>query len=285
MLVRLDLTARLGALILAIATRRLNNTLLIALVAAGISSGQQLRSQPSIRIVPPEQVSRTEQAYRTEQVGQTHSDSAVVLTPPQLGLVPSSQNVLKVRVAESTEVGNSPIGVAAGRPSIGAEATRKNETRTSAPVPKPISQISIDIQPKSSGDNRELPPQQPLRELDQSPIVAYTGAVANPYAPTPVQHTAANFAYRPLYFQQENLERYGNHCGVLQPVVSAARFYGTFPALPYLASQRPPCTPYYWYWPYETGRPAPRFLRLPPLELKPAAVQSAAIAGAILLVP
>ena len=43
------------------------------------------------------------------------------------------------------------------------------------------------------------------------------------------------FCHRPLYFEEINLERYGYGCGwCLQPGASAAHFFGTVPALPYL---------------------------------------------------
>ena len=42
-----------------------------------------------------------------------------------------------------------------------------------------------------------------------------------------------NVAYRPLYFEDENLERYGNHQGNFQPLVSGFKFYSTVITLPY----------------------------------------------------
>ena len=46
---------------------------------------------------------------------------------------------------------------------------------------------------------------------------------------------AAALAHRPVYFEEINLERYGNSFGLVQPVVSAAHFFGTMPLLPYIA--------------------------------------------------
>ena len=39
--------------------------------------------------------------------------------------------------------------------------------------------------------------------------------------------------YNPLYFEDVELERFGNEFQYLQPVVSAAHFYLTIPTLPY----------------------------------------------------
>ena len=54
-----------------------------------------------------------------------------------------------------------------------------------------------------------------------------------------------NLSYTPLYFEDDRLERHGHHLGVLQPVASGIRFFGTVPALPYLATQPPPGTVVY----------------------------------------
>ena len=39
--------------------------------------------------------------------------------------------------------------------------------------------------------------------------------------------------HKPLYFEEEQLERYGHTFGIAQPVVSGAHFFGTLPVLPY----------------------------------------------------
>jgi hypothetical protein len=46
--------------------------------------------------------------------------------------------------------------------------------------------------------------------------------------------------YRPLYFEDIDLERYGCACGILQPAVSEAKFIGTVATLPYKMVVRPP---------------------------------------------
>ena len=89
------------------------------------------------------------------------------------------------------------------------------------------------------------------------------------------QWDATCFYHRPLYFEEINLERYGYQCGdrscccscgrecCLQPVASAAHFFGTIPLLPYcmavdcpgdhiytLGHYRPgDCNPWRWHWP------------------------------------
>ncbi len=146
-----------------------------------------------------------------------------------------------------------------------------------------IADLNIDIRPKATTKNQEIPEDLAQRQMQQMPVLTYGMADEMPASIT--RHTADRFAYEPLYFEEANLERYGNHRGELQPVASAVRFYATIPALPYLATLHTPRKAYYWDWPYQTGRDAPRVRELPPLKLKPATVEAGAIAALILLFP
>ncbi len=49
------------------------------------------------------------------------------------------------------------------------------------------------------------------------------------------------FCHRRLFFEDENLERYGRSFGVLQPFVSAGHYTGRLLAWPYLAVASAPC--------------------------------------------
>ena len=95
-----------------------------------------------------------------------------------------------------------------------------------------------------------------------------------------------NFGYRPLYFEEPNLERYGRSAGMVQPLVSAAHFYANVALLPYrLTTQRPGfCT--YFDHQYRPGAPAPRERRQRSrLRLDGATVQAAAVMGLVFLIP
>ena len=81
--------------------------------------------------------------------------------------------------------------------------------------------------------------------------------------PTHTHWNAPWVAYRPLYFEDPWLERHGYHYGHLQPLVSAAKFYGRIPFLPYLKGAYPcdECR-----FSYGMGRPGdcpPHFFSLP----------------------
>jgi hypothetical protein len=99
---------------------------------------------------------------------------------------------------------------------------------------RPLNSISLNIAPHTKGD---LPPnlaQQNMR--GEAPHVLQD----RPYEPWNYYWTATAFAHRPLYFEQVNVERYGHNAGCLQPVFSAAHFFGTIPILPYKIGQDHP---------------------------------------------
>lgn len=102
----------------------------------------------------------------------------------------------------------------------------------------------------------------------------------------PVDLTAGEFCYRPLYFQEVNLERYGTSHGFWQPVISGARFFATVPALPYLMTVHRPCVCRYWPHQFPAGRKAPCWEKEgPPFDLEAAGIEGLAVYGLILLIP
>lgn len=95
---------------------------------------------------------------------------------------------------------------------------------------------------------------------------------------------SGDFCYRPLYFEQANLERYGTRRR-LQPLWSAVRFYGTLPALPYLMVAEPANDCQYSRYAYQAGRPAPRVSELPPLSVRGGVVEAGIAVGLISIIP
>jgi hypothetical protein len=77
---------------------------------------------------------------------------------------------------------------------------------------------------------------QPLAQPGEPP------QVTAPYYSTP---RVPDFTHRPLYFEEQALERNGRTIGVLQPGLSAAHFFGTIPILPYKMGAQPPSRPMY----------------------------------------
>ncbi len=97
---------------------------------------------------------------------------------------------------------------------------------------------------------------------------------------------ANNTFSHPLYFEDVMLERHGHQlCPELQPALAGARFFATFPALPYLMTIRPPKSSEYMLGHYTPGTAAPCLVQRPPWQRKAAVVEGAAVAGAILAIP
>jgi hypothetical protein len=88
-----------------------------------------------------------------------------------------------------------------------------------------------------------------------------------------------------LYFEDVNLERQGYSCGIGQPFVSAAKFYATIPALPYLLTAQPPYEPIYTLGEAPPGSPIPYMHERPPISPRGGAVQALVIGGLFLAIP
>jgi hypothetical protein len=98
--------------------------------------------------------------------------------------------------------------------------------------------------------------------------------------------SATCMRHRPLYFEEINAERYGytaSYC--LQPVISAARFFGTIPALPYKMVVQRPRDCIYTLGHYRPGNCAPRRWHRLPWKLTAGVVEIGFIAGMILIIP
>ena len=96
---------------------------------------------------------------------------------------------------------------------------------------------------------------------------------------------APAFCHRPLYFEDENLERHGRSFGLVQPAVSAAHFAGRGLVWPYLAGAFPPHECIYTLGRERPGSYAPYRLYRPPLSARGAAYQAAAVTGLSFVVP
>lgn len=102
----------------------------------------------------------------------------------------------------------------------------------------------------------------------------------------PLNWEASNIYYRPLYFADPALERYGHsYHPMLQPFVSIARFGIQTAFLPYQMTIQPICSeesPLGWYRP---GECAPKLCYQPPLNAQAAAVQAGFVTGLYFIIP
>jgi hypothetical protein len=188
-------------------------------------------------------------------------------------------------------------------------ASRQLPPASLAPPPAPASEADLPSQPGPAPAVQQFDLDQVNAGLDIRPLretsirLAPTSAAppnpaGNVYAgvvdqrnsqgwlaPMYSAHTAG-VSYQPLYFEEINLERYGYNYGCLQPVLSAAKFYGTLPLLPYKMADQPPCSSEsnLELSPAATAAaPVPCLRR--PFNPKAAAVQAGVVAGAFLLIP
>jgi hypothetical protein len=97
---------------------------------------------------------------------------------------------------------------------------------------------------------------------------------------------ASALCHKPLYFEDEQLERYGHSWGpCCDPLVSGAHFFCTLPVLPYCMGVNPPCECMYALGHYRPGSCAPYMINPVPLSCRGAAGEAGAVAGAIWFLP
>jgi hypothetical protein len=102
------------------------------------------------------------------------------------------------------------------------------------------------------------------------------------------QWEAPSLAYRPLYFEEVNLERYGygmKYVRAAQPLISAGQFFTTVPILPYKLFAEPARTPVYTLGHYRPGSDVPFRPVYPPLSVSGGVVEAGVAAGLIFVVP
>lgn len=92
--------------------------------------------------------------------------------------------------------------------------------------------------------------------------------------------------YRPLYFDDTPLERYGQTpCPLLQPAISAAHFFTVFPTLPYRMGIDGTCDRVYTLGYYRPGSPAPCLRQRLPFEWDAALYEAGAWVGGVFALP
>jgi hypothetical protein len=144
-----------------------------------------------------------------------------------------------------------------------------------------IRDVRIDIRPAG-----ELLPEDNTASLVAAKETVYfRSEVCGADLEHPFYVASPAFCHRPLYFEECCLERYGQTCGVFQPLISAAHFYGTLPALPYKLVVDCPCDCVRAVGPYGPCADGPCQKKCPPLRFDAAMVEAGVVAGLILLIP
>jgi hypothetical protein len=97
---------------------------------------------------------------------------------------------------------------------------------------------------------------------------------------------ATGLCHKPLYFEDVQLERYGNSCSpLLQPVISGAHFFASATILPYKMGLEAPCECIYPLGTYRPGSCAPFYINPLPISARGALYQTGTVLGLVFLIP
>lgn len=140
-----------------------------------------------------------------------------------------------------------------------------------------LADIGLDIS-VSGDEGDDFPCECPLGEGEQF--------TARLWASTTYTWRASALCHKPLYFEQVHLERYGHSWGpYVDPVISAAHFFGSIPLLPYKMGLEPPHECIYTLGYYRPGNCAPYLLDPIPISARGALFQAGAVVGVGAIVP
>jgi hypothetical protein len=97
---------------------------------------------------------------------------------------------------------------------------------------------------------------------------------------------ASALCHKPLYFEDEAMERYGHSWGpCCDPLVAGVHFFTKLPVLPYCMGLEPPCECVYALGHYRPGSCAPYMIDPVPLSARAALFQAGAVVGAAAILP
>jgi hypothetical protein len=97
---------------------------------------------------------------------------------------------------------------------------------------------------------------------------------------------AAALCHKPLYFEDEQLERYGHSWPpCCQPLISGAHFFTRLPVLPYCMGVEPPMECVYALGHYRPGSCAPYMINPVPISARGALIQAGAVVGTAAVLP
>lgn len=133
----------------------------------------------------------------------------------------------------------------------------------------------------------ELPERRAWRRLSQTPAVNQGVGAGREWAPMAYSWQAPAYDHNPLYFEDAQLERYGNEFWLTQPFLSAARFYGTIPLLPYHMGTEGtgPLCPVYDLGHDRPGDCVPYSVELPPFSVTGLIAEGGVVTGMFFLIP
>jgi hypothetical protein len=153
---------------------------------------------------------------------------------------------------------------------------QQQSLKPGCPSPKDLKRIK-DRNTSLTPSEGELPPECPLgNDVFQT----------RSFAPITYTWTASQLCHKPLYFEDEQLERYGHMAGPwLQPFASAANFFCTIPILPYKMGLELPNECIYTLGYYRPGSCAPYLFDPLPISVRGLFYEGGAWVGACALFP
>ena len=145
---------------------------------------------------------------------------------------------------------------------------------------RPIDRIQIQVHPT---DGERMP-------MDCSTKLFAQGEVSPDNASEKIERVVywspTNLAFQPLYFDDVPLERYGQSIAPpLQPLLSGARFFGSFPLMAYKIGVDRPHDPVYTLGYYRPGSPTPCLCQRLPWEWDAAVLEAGSWVGLLFLLP
>src|SRR5262245_53393048 len=162
-----------------------------------------------------------------------------------------------------------------------------------AQAPVRIGEVS-PLNQEPAPEREPVPPANPVKSgppdlaadlFNREPAILQRTGTSRVWAETVEAWEAPALCHRPLYFEDENLERYGRSFGLAQPAVSAAHFAGRIAVWPYLAGAFPPHECIYTLGRGRPGTYTPYGVYRPPVSLRGAIYEAGAVAGLAYLVP
>ena len=198
-------------------------------------------------------------------------DGVASVAPPPASEASSPADAAPLPASEATSPASEEK-----LPTIHESVRRKVPPRDVCPSPqslKTIAQLSSDIA-SAKGD---FPTECGLGQTVYQPRC---------WGSKTFTWTAAALCHRPLYFEDEQLERYG-HCRrpLVQCVASPARFFLAFPILPYEMGVCPPRECIYTLGTYRPGDCSPCLREGFPLSVRAALIEAGAWTGAVFALP
>lgn len=147
----------------------------------------------------------------------------------------------------------------------------------------PLSTISLAEASATESLKHEALPVPPNEAADYLKSQGSRFATSS-YA-APILPNSAAVYYQPLYFEDPDLERSGTGHGMATELVSAVRFFGRAPLIPYLVGSQNPHHCVRSLGDYQVCHRYGRTAYLPKLNAKGVAFQTAATVGLVFLLP